>query len=165
MRPESWARTIAVGIVFGVGLKFAMKAFVMPLFGAHPANDAFRYLVGNTAALPGILATVIFGAGFGEEVIFRSFLFERFGKLLGATLAATVAIIVITTALFAAAHYPLQGWPGVQQAAVVGLIFALIYAVTQRIWMLIVAHAAFDVAAVAIIYYDLESWVANLIFT
>jgi hypothetical protein len=30
--------------------------------------------------------------------------------------------------------------------------------------MLIVAHAAFDVAAIAIIYWNLESGVAHLIF-
>src|SRR6476646_4722882 len=34
VRPRSWVKTILVGIVFGVALKFAMKALVMPLLGA-----------------------------------------------------------------------------------------------------------------------------------
>ena len=36
VRPKSWVRTIAVGIVFGIAFKFLMKAIVMPLLGADP---------------------------------------------------------------------------------------------------------------------------------
>jgi membrane protease YdiL (CAAX protease family) len=164
VRPASWTRTILTGIAFGVFLKIVLKAIVMPLFGAEPANPAFQYLIGNTAALPGILWTVIVSAGFGEEVVFRGFLFERFGKLIGRSAAAKITTVIVTSALFAAVHYSLQGWPGVQQAAVVGLVFGAIYAATGRLWLLIIAHAAFDVAAVAIIYFNLEYSVAHLVF-
>src|SRR4051794_11024953 len=34
IRPKSWPKAIAVGIVFGVALKIFMKAIVMPLLGA-----------------------------------------------------------------------------------------------------------------------------------
>src|SRR4029077_11600439 len=33
VRPRSWPKTIAMGIVLGIALKFIMKALVMPLFG------------------------------------------------------------------------------------------------------------------------------------
>ncbi|TMA33009.1 MAG: CPBP family intramembrane metalloprotease, partial [Deltaproteobacteria bacterium] len=56
-----------------------MKAVVMPLFGAPAINPAYHYLAGNTAALPGMILAVIFGAGFGEEIFFRGYLFERLG--------------------------------------------------------------------------------------
>ena len=39
-----------------------------------------------------------------------------------------------------------------------------VFAVTGRIWMLMCAHGAFDLTAVAIIYWNLESAVAHLIF-
>ena len=55
VRPASWPLTIAAGIAFGVALKIVMKSLVMPLFGAEPANPAFQYLVGNTAALARLL--------------------------------------------------------------------------------------------------------------
>src|SRR6476661_2639126 len=42
VRPHSWVRTISVGIVFGVALKFTMKALVMPLLGAPPVNQAYH---------------------------------------------------------------------------------------------------------------------------
>jgi hypothetical protein len=40
----------------------------------------------------------------------------------------------------------------------------MIFGVTGRIWMLICAHATFDLTALAIIYLDLESDLAHLIF-
>ena len=164
VRPKSWAREIAIGVVFGGLLKLVMKALVMPLFGAPPINPAFHYLAGNTAALPGILFAVIIGAGFGEETVFRGYMFERFGKLLGSSAGAKAAIVLITSAWFGAVHYPVQGLAGVEQAAIVGLVFGTIFAITGRICMLMIAHAAFDIVAVAMIYWDLESFFAHLVF-
>ncbi|MGQ0816061.1 MAG: CPBP family glutamic-type intramembrane protease [Gemmatimonadota bacterium] len=54
--------------------------------------------------------------------------------------------------------------PGVQQALIVGLVYGAIYALTGRIWLLLIAHAMFDVTAVALIYWNLEYDVAHLIF-
>jgi len=164
VRPKSWAREIAIGVVFGGLFKLVMKALVMPLFGAPAINPAFHYLAGNTAALPGILLAVMISAGFGEETFYRGYLFERFGKLFGASVIAKIAIVVITAAWFGAVHFPKQGLAGVEQAMIGGLVFGAIFAVTGRIWMLMIAHAAFDITAVAMIYWDLESYVAHLIF-
>jgi len=164
VRPRSWTRTVAIGLVFGVVLKLVMKAIVMPLLGADAINHAYQHLVGNRAALPGMLFAMIVGAGFGEETVFRGYLFERLGRLFGRSLGATSAIVLLTSAWFGLLHYPEQGLPGVQQATIVGLVYGTIYAVTGRIWMLMVAHAAFDVTALAIIYFGLEERVAQLLF-
>lgn len=164
VRPRSWIGSIAVGIVFGCAFKLLMKAVVMPLLGAPPINQAYHYLAGNTAALPGILFAVIIGAGFGEETVFRGWMFERFGKLFGSGTWAKTWIVLITSAWFGAIHYPDQGLAGAEQATIFGIVFGTIFAIRGRIFMLMVAHAAFDVTAVAIIYWNLESAVAHLIF-
>ncbi len=164
VRPKSWARALMIGIVFGVAFKFAMKAIVMPLFGAPPINQAYHFLAGNTAALPGMVLVMIFNAGIGEETIFRGWMFERLGKLLGQGVAAKTLIVLVTSALFAAAHYSTQGLPGVEQAAFTGLIFGTIFAATGRIFTLMIAHAAFDLAALAMIYWDAEPTIAHLVF-
>ena len=164
VRPKSWVGTVAVGILFGVSFKFLMKAIVMPLLGADPINPAFHYLAGNQAALPGMLFDVTVGAGFGEETVFRGFLFERLGKLFGRGPGAMTSIVVLASAWFGLIHYPGQGLAGAEQAAIVGLVFGTIFAITGRIWMLMFAHAAFDVTAVLIIYWNLESSVAHLVF-
>src|SRR5438046_9836474 len=41
--PPSWTRIFAIGIPVGVALKLAMKAIVMPLFGAPAVNAPCQY--------------------------------------------------------------------------------------------------------------------------
>jgi membrane protease YdiL (CAAX protease family) len=136
----------------------------MPLLGADPINQAYHYLAGNRVALPGMLFDVTVGAGFGEETVFRGYLFERLGKLFGRGVGAKVAIVLLTSAWFGLIHYPGQGVFGAEQAAIVGLVLGTIFAASGRIWTVIFAHAAFDVTAVVIIYWNLESYVAHLVF-
>ena len=106
---------------------------------------------------------MVVGAGFGEETLFRGYLFERLGRLFGAGVWAKVSIVLLTSVLFALAHYPEQGLPGVQQAMVVGLVFGTIS--RSR------AGSGTDVCARCvrrdrrgIIYWDLESVVAHFVF-
>lgn len=164
VRPRSWIRTIAVGILFGALLKFTMKAVVMPLLGADPINQAYRHLTGNRAAIPMALYGLIIGAGFGEETLFRGYFFERLGRLFGSGVIAKIAIVLITSIVFGLAHYSRQGLTGVEQATIVGLVFGGIFAITGRIFMLMIAHAAFDLTAYAMIYWSLETRIAHLIF-
>src|SRR6478672_1423498 len=164
VRPRSWLASLAVGVVFGCAFKLFMKVIVMPLLGAPAINTAYHFLVGNPAALPGVVFTMIVGAGFGEETVFRGFLFERLGKLFGTGASAKVLIVLLTSAVFALGHYANLGLPGVEQAMITGLVFGAIFAVTGRIWMVMCAHAAFDLTAVAIIYWNLETTVAHLVF-
>ena len=164
VRPKSWLPTLALAVILGALLKLIMKALVMPLLGAPEINQAFHFLVGNTAALPWILYRVTVGAGFGEETFYRSYLFERLGRLFGESVWAKAIIVLLTSVWFGVVHYPFQGLAGAQQALLVGLIFGTIFAITRQIYFLIIAHAAFDIMAVAIIYYDLEREVAHFIF-
>lgn len=164
VRPRSWTLTITIGTLFGVAFKLGMKAIVMPLLGAPALNPRYQYLVGNTAALPWALYTMIVVGGIGEETLFRGFLFERLRRLLGAGRGALAFTILLTSGLFASIHFPEQGLPGVEQAAMTGLVFGTMYAVVGHLWLPIVTHAAFDVTAVALIYWRWESAVAHLLF-
>jgi len=163
-RPKSWALVIVGGIVAGVASKLLMKTVVMPLLGAPDLNPTYQWLVHNTAKLPGMLFTVVVFAGFCEEVIARGFLFERLGRLIGTSRIALAATILITSALFGAAHYPDQHWMGVEQAFILALVDGLIFAITRQLWFLIVMHAAFDIAATLIIYFGLETRFAHFFF-
>ncbi|SRR6266536_385696 len=128
------------------------------------ALPAFHYLAGNRAALPSAVYAMVVGGGFGEETVFRGYLFERFGKLLGPATWARAVTVLVTSAGFGLAHYPQQGLAGVQQATITGLVFGTTYALTGRLWPSMSAHAAFDLTALALIYWDLESAVAHLLF-
>jgi membrane protease YdiL (CAAX protease family) len=66
--------------------------------------------------------------------------------------------------LFALAHYQDQGLPGVEQASMTGLVLGGIYAWRKEIWLPMIVHAAYDLAAILIIYMGWEEAVARLIF-
>ncbi len=164
VRPRSWIASLALGVVLGSAFKLVMKAIVMPLLGAPAINPAYHYLAGNGAALPGAIFSMTVVAGFGEETVFRGYMFERLGKVFGSGRGAKAAIVLLTAALFGMAHYHDQGLPGVEQATITGLVFGRIFAMTGRLWGLIFAHAAFDLTALAIIYWDAEPAVAHFVF-
>jgi membrane protease YdiL (CAAX protease family) len=137
---------------------------VMPLLGHHSINQQFHFLVGNMAALPGVALFLLINSGFGEETLFRGYLFERLGKLLGNTRVAMIAIVLLTSALFGLAHYPEQGWMGVAQSTIAGMVYGTAFAITGRIWPVMWAHAAFNLLAIAIIYLNLEAEIGHLLF-
>lgn len=162
--PQSWTRTLFIGIVFGIAFKFLMKAIVMPLLGAPPINQAYHWVTGNTAALPFMVFLMIVVAGFGEETLYRGWMFERLGKLFGTSVWARTWIVVLTSIVFALPHSVDQGIPGVEQALITGLVFGTTFALTGRIFLLMVVHAAFDLTALAMIYWNFETAVAHFFF-
>ena len=76
-------------------------------------------------------------------------------------LSRVAATIALTTTLFALAHFPDQGLPGVQQAMVTGGVFGTVFAARRQLWLVMIAHAAFDVTAVVLIYTGWEERVAH----
>jgi len=163
VRPRSWFGTLAVGIAFGCALKILMKTIVMPLLGADPVNRPYHFLAGNRAMVSSALWAMMV-AGLGEETVFRGYLFERLGKLFGNGWVARTSIVLLTSVGFGLDHYRIQGLAGAEQATIVGLVYGTIFAVTGRIWMLMCAHSAFDLTAYAMIYWNLESAIAHLVF-
>jgi membrane protease YdiL (CAAX protease family) len=161
VRPNRWLRTAMLGIVFGCTLKLILKAFVMPLLGADPINPTYQYLAGHSARAV-VLALYILVASFNEETVFRGFVFERLGTLFGPNLPAKIATVLVSSAWFASVHYVEQGVQGVEQAVFTGLAFGTIFAVTRQIWIPMIAHAAYDLTAIAIIYWNIESTIARL---
>ena len=163
VRPKNWIASVAIGFAVGISVKFFLKAVVMPLLGADPVNRTYHYLVGNSALLPAATWTMLV-AGFGEETVFRGYLFERLGRVIGRRPGANVIILLLASGLFAIAHYWDQGLAGAEQATFTGLVFGTIFIVTGQIWIPMIAHAAYDLTALAMIYWNAESTVAHWIF-
>ena len=155
---------IVAGFVFGAFLKLLMKAVVMPLLGASPVNRIYSFLQGNADALPAMILIILFVAGFGEEVTFRGFVFDRLGAWWGRSRWATFATVIVSAVVFGLAHLSAQDLDTVKQATVVGLVFGGIYARTRSLWPLMAAHIAFDLVALALIYFGWETRIAHLLF-
>ena len=153
VRPNRWVVPTILAVVTGILFKLGMKTFVMPRLGFPAINPAYLYLRGNRAALPGMLFTVLVSAGFGEELIWRGFLFDRLRAFLGPRLYTRTTAVVISAMLFGLAHFADQGIAGVAQSTITGLVFGAAYAITGELWWPIIVHAAFDVTAVLLIYW------------
>jgi len=164
VRPRSWIADILFGVALGVVLKFAMKAVVLPLLGAPAVNQAFHYLASDRRSAIIFAAYAIFGAGFGEEMIFRGFLFERSARLFGRGTLQNILTLVVVTALFALLHFK-QGFGGIENAAVTGLVVGVVYLANgRRLFPIMVAHATFDLTALAMIMLNLELPVSKMVF-
>jgi len=77
--------------------------------------------------------------GFAEELVMRGYLIRRFEQIF----ASTTKAVLLSSGLFAAYHL-YQGWHGALSAAIVGIVFGLIFVRYRRLWMLVVAHMTSD---------------------
>jgi len=154
-------RALLLGAVLGVTTKLMFKAVVMPTLGAPAVNAAYGHLLGNTAALPGMVVLILVGAGFGEEVVFRGFLIERLRGWLPAGRAGTVASVLLSALVFGAAHLYDQGVPGFEQALLFGAFLGWVYVREGTLWLPMVTHVAFDLTALYLIYGGLETQVSH----
>lgn len=164
VRPGSWLNGLILGIALGLSEKFLLKAIVLPLLGAPPTNAMFGDLSTNPRRALFLVVYVIIGAGFCEELVFRGYLFERLGKLFGQSPAAQGAIVLLSTAFFSGLHYQ-QGAAGIENAAICGFIAGVVYILNRyRLFTLMIAHATFDLSAIALIYFKLEVAVSHMFF-
>ena len=164
-RPRSWLSTIVVGVVCGVVLKLAMKSVVMPYLGAPDTNAAYQFLRGNTEEFLIWIPQLIVLVGFSEELLFRGYVLNRLLLIFGQSGGAKVLAVLISAFLFGIAHWSGQSFWGSLQGGIVGLLFASAYFLNgQRLWSLIVAHAAFDIFAFWIVYAGMEEKFAHLVF-
>jgi membrane protease YdiL (CAAX protease family) len=164
VQPKRWLGGLAVGVVLGLAAKFLMKAIVLPLLGAPAVNSMFGDLSGNPRRLVFLVLYMLVGAAFCEELVFRGYLFERLGKLLGTTVLGQIAVVTLSTAFFGALHYQ-QGVSGIENASISGLLAAMVYGCSgRRLWTVIVMHATFDLSALALSVFHLEEAVAHSVF-
>jgi membrane protease YdiL (CAAX protease family) len=142
-----------------------MKGVVLPYFGAPATAPILQELHGNFGAFLVEVPQMIILAGLAEELVFRGYFINRLQAMLGTSAASGVFIVLITAGIFGPAHYLTQGFFGALQGTIVGVLFAAAYLLNgQRLWSLIIAHAAFDVLAIYLIYAGLEERVAHAIY-
>jgi membrane protease YdiL (CAAX protease family) len=164
VRPRTWIGASAGGIGFGIAFKFLMKMIVMPLLGADPINHAYHFLAGKQRRRRGIRPRTDYQSRLRGRDLLPRLLVRTTRQAVRTEPGRKGRDGAGTSAFFGSLHYFDQGLAGAEQAAITGLVFGTIFAVNGRIWMLMIAHAAFDLAALAMIYWNLESKVAHLVF-
>ena len=136
---------------------FLLPAILEPLCGAlgmAPQNlHAFDDLKGNTPKYLLMLLPITWGtAAFGEEIIYRGFIFTRLTDALGRTRWAIAVALLIQAVLFSLGHVYL-GPRGMINAGALGLVAGLVYVTNGRnLWPLIIAHGLVDSVGITVLY-------------
>ena len=153
-RPASWPRTIALALAVGLALQvistYVTEPVMLHVFHQQEDLSDFRALVGNWKLALFALLVVWTLAAFGEEMVFRGYVFSRIADLTGTRVAA----VLLTTILFGFGHY-YQGWAGVADSCISGLVFALLYARTGNLWLPILAHGFTDTFGLLLVVSNL----------
>ena len=106
----------------------------------------------------------MFSAGLGEEILFRGFLFTRLKLWLGDSLKARAGIILMASLIFGIPHF-YQGFYGAVHAVLVGAVFGVMYYKNKgNLWLLVVAHAFYDLFAILLIYQGWDETLGRLFF-
>jgi membrane protease YdiL (CAAX protease family) len=156
-RPDSWGRTVALGLLVGAGVLLVATLLITPLleavFGVWLKAEMFDPYTGNVGALAiNLLLVSWLHAAFCEEIIFRGFLLQRIEGALGSSRSALPVAIGLSSLLFGLAHYP-QGVPGIIATALGGLLWAAAYLRWERnLWIVIVGHATVDTTLAVLVF-------------
>jgi uncharacterized protein len=156
-RVTRYGRTVAwtIGLfVILMLIPMLVSAPLARLLALPPRQMAmFADLRGN---LPLYLVTLIavgWGpAAFGEELVFRGFVFRRLNDAFGSTRLGIICALALQAGLFALGHLYL-GPRGVLDAGLVGLVSGAAYLANGRdLWPLIIAHGLIDTMGLTLLY-------------
>lgn len=146
MRVRDLARgLLAFVCAFGLNIVFSTSVLLIAPEIAHSHLERLRAvaeLVGGgipTTALVGLLVFV----GIYEELFARGLLLRRCCTVLGGAWGP----VLISSALFGLGHL-YQGWMGVVQTALVGVVLAGFTIRWGVLWPAIVAHASLDILSI-----------------
>jgi len=149
-KPRNWLRSILFGVTVAAILFIAV--YLLERCGFRRDLSAFAAFKGNLELTLYQLGAVIIGAGFGEEYVFRGFLFQRLAMLFGGSKLGWGTACVIQAALFGVAH-AYQNPLGMLLTGSIGLTMGVVFLATGRnLWVPIIAHTLYDTARIVGFY-------------
>jgi len=133
--PARWPRLVAIGVAWGVGMWLLEFYVTMPaldrLLGYGTNLSTFNDVAGNAKVLAIYLVANWILAAFGEEMVWRGYALPRITEFVGSGRRAWIFALIIVNVAFGLAHL-YQGWNGVIQAAIGGVLLGVLYLVTGR---------------------------------
>jgi len=155
-RPKSMMTTgawtivavVAVFIVPGMVISYLNQIVDLPQID----TSRFASLSGNLPMLLTWLAIGWTAAAFGEEMLARGFLLNRFADVFGDKAIGFGLAAIFQAVVFGLAHI-YQGWTGVLVTGLVGLIWGFVYVAGKRsLWPVIIAHGLVDTVGLTQLY-------------
>jgi uncharacterized protein len=145
---DLWRGLLALALMMAVAyaLSIAVEWLVPGAMEAHA--EGLRHLadviVGDLPFMA-VVAGMMF-VGFYEEVLVRGLLLERCRQVFGGIWVP----VLVSSAIFGAAHFD-QGWTGMGQTALIGVVLARLTLYWGTLWPAILAHAALNTLTLTVV--------------
>ncbi len=167
-RPESWARTILLGLAIGVAVQLLFSVVVDPLLerlaGAPVDVSSLDGMRGNLANYLLMLAIGWVLGGFLEEMLFRGYLLKRLRIVLGESAAAVAIAVLLPAIAFGLAH-SYQGSAGMISTGLIGLVLGIVFVWSRdNLWLPIMVHGFSNVLGISLIYTSGDRVLNALLF-
>src|SRR3954454_6581759 len=120
--PESWMRTLIIGVGFAALVFIAM--YLSEKAGFRRDLSKFKDVHGNLEITIYAILYAFIGAGFYEEFTFRGFLMQGLAMLFGGSRGAWIGACILQGALFGAAH-AYQNPLGIAITGTLGILMGL----------------------------------------
>ena len=151
-RPESWRRTLIIGVGLAAIVFIAM--YVSEKAGFRRDLSKFKDVQGNLElAVLGVFYALI-GAGFYEEFMFRGFLMQSLAMIFGGSRGAWIVACIAQGALFGLAH-AYQNPLGIAITGTLGVLMGLLVLASGRnLWPVIIGHGLLDASRFGLFYFQ-----------
>src|SRR6478735_1942772 len=151
-RPESWMRTLIIGVGFAAIVFIAM--YVSEKAGFRRDLSKFKDVQGNLEVTMYAVLYAFIGAGFYEEFTFRGFLMQGLAMLFGGNRGAWIVACILQGALFGAAH-AYQNPLGIAITGTLGILMGLlVLACGRNLWAVIIGNGLFDASRFVLFYFQ-----------
>ncbi len=156
-RFRDWKTTLVWGVAAGLALEgfelFVSQPILVRLLGKQPDLEDFRPLIGNLKLTLIFLALAWTLAAFGEEMVYRGYLMNRVADLFNRTRRAWIISLILVHFAFGLAH-AYQGWTGIIDEGLSGLLLGVIYLRTGRnLAVPVIAHGIGDSIDFVLIFF------------
>lgn len=133
----------ALAVLAAVIALLTGAALVLTLIpgAAYAAATDFRWTFARPALIPLVVLTSVI-TGYREELFFRSYLLTRLEQINASRLSA----VAVSTLLFASGHL-YQGWSGFAVAALLGVLFAVVFLRARNLHAIALGHALYNAVA------------------
>lgn len=154
----SFLKTIGIALLLFVVtipiLDFIIQPLVNKITGEIADYSAFKSIGGNFPKYSKYFLFILISAGFGEEILFRGFLFRQLKIIIPEFKFKTILIIVLSAIFFSLPHL-YQGPSGLIMTFIFGIIFATVYVKSNyNLWVTILLHGLIDSMFITLAYFD-----------
>ena len=145
-----------VGVIVVISFMVFVLDPIMTKLGLETppeSHDRFAFFLGKPILFFSYIILVVWiGAALGEELLFRGFILNRLSDLFGTSKFGWFLALFLHAILFGILHI-YQGLPGIIGAAVVALIFGVIYLrAKRRLFPVILAHGILNTISLSAYY-------------